>query len=265
MTVDAIILAGGKNSLAMQEVTGVTNRALTPLGDKTMLAYVAGALGAAASVGRVFVVGDVPGETSLYARVAPGETLMDNLLAGIHAARAQGHAPRLLISTSDIPFLTPAAVDDFVAQSLAADADFGYAIIPIVRCHEAFPQMKRTTLRLREGVFTGGNLMLVNPDYVLGRQETILRAYAARKRVGQMGAMLGWGAYSRGADDCTPCIDYPHAGSGRGAPAGRGVPRPRRGHAVRRDWHRYRQPRRCCPCPRDAGAALTPPLLCFPL
>ena len=197
MTVDAIILAGGKNSLAMQEVTGVTNRALTPLGDKTMLAYVAGALGAAASVGRVFVVGDVPGETSLYARVAPGETLMDNLLAGIHAARAQGHAPRLLISTSDIPFLTPAAVDDFVAQSLAADADFGYAIIPIVRCHEAFPQMKRTTLRLREGVFTGGNLMLVNPDYVLGRQETILRAYAARKRVGQMGAMLGWGLLAR--------------------------------------------------------------------
>lgn len=181
----------------MQGATGVVNRALTPLGDKAMLSYVAEALAASGSIGRVFVVGDVPGDANLYERVSPGETLMDNLLAGIRAACAEREAPRLLISTSDIPFLTPNAVDDFVAQAVAADADFGYSIIPMARCREAFPQMKRTTLRLREGVFTGGNLMLVNPEYVLGRQETILRAYAARKRVGQIGAMLGWGLLAR--------------------------------------------------------------------
>ncbi len=196
MLVDAIILAGGKNTPAMQAITHTDVRALTALGAQTMLDYVVRALADAPSVGRIVVVGNVPASDA-YQPIPPGETLMDNLFAGIAAARQSSQATHLLISTSDIPFLTPASVDDFVACSLAADADFCYPIIPIDLCRAAYPQMKRTTVRLREGTFTGGNLMLINPDFVLTQRDTLARAYAARKHPVQLGAMLGWGLLAR--------------------------------------------------------------------
>jgi len=196
MTVDAIILAGGKNSPAMQSVSQTDVRALTSLGSRTMLDWVVQALADAPSVGRLFVVGDVPASDA-YTQIPPGETLMDNLFAGIAAARQDAPDARLLVSTSDIPFLSPASVDDFVAHSLAAQADFCYPIVPIGLCRAAYPQMKRTTVRLREGVFTGGNMMLVNPQFMLAQRETLARAYAARKRPTQLGAMLGWGLLGR--------------------------------------------------------------------
>ena len=196
MTVDAVILAGGKNSPAMQEISHTAVRALTPLGSCTMLDYVVQALTDAPSVERIFVVGDVPASHA-YSQIPPGETLMDNLFAGIGAAGQQGSSSRVLVSTSDIPFLSPASVDDFVAQSLAAEADFCYPIIPIELCRATYPQMKRTTVRVREGTFTGGNLMLVNPQFMLAQRDTLARAYAARKRPVQLGAMLGWGLLAR--------------------------------------------------------------------
>lgn len=196
MTIDTIILAGGKNSPAMQAVAQTPVRALTPLGPGTMLDCVVVALADAPSVGRLFVVGDIPASDA-YTQIPQGATLMDNLFAGIAAACQDLPAARLLVSTSDIPFLTPAGVEDFVAQSLAADADFCYPIIPIEACRAAYPQMKRTTVRLREGTFTGGNLMLVNPQFMLAQREPLARAYAARKRPFQLGAMLGWGLLAR--------------------------------------------------------------------
>ena len=200
---DAVVLAGGKNSAEMQAATGVENRALVRLGDRTMLEYVIAALREASCIGRIFVVGDVPENTG-YERLAPGATLVDNLFAGL---RASEEAPRppiqggperpVLAVTSDIPFLTAAAVEDFVGRAAATGADFCYPIIPIDVCLARFPQMRRTTLKVREGTFTGGNVMLLNPRIVIEHRGTILRAYAARKRPLQLGRMLGWGLLAR--------------------------------------------------------------------
>ena len=50
MSVDVVVLAGGRNGADMRAATGVENRALMPLGDGTMLDYVTAALRRAASV-----------------------------------------------------------------------------------------------------------------------------------------------------------------------------------------------------------------------
>ncbi len=187
MKSDAVVLAGGRNSEAMRAATGVDNRALARLGGRTMLAYVVEALQAARGIGRVFVVGEVPpGEG--YQVLAPGETLLDNLLAGLSAAGQERH---FLAVTSDIPFLTPEAVDDFTARAAATGADFCYPIIPLAVCREQYPQMRRTSLKVREGVFTGGNLLLLDPGVVREHQGEILGAYAARKRPLRLARMLG--------------------------------------------------------------------------
>ena len=191
---NVVVLAGGKNSPEMEAATGVQNRALTPLGPKTMLARVIEALRASGSVGRVFVVGDVPPDAE-YEQIAPGASLIENLMAGLEAA---GPAPDgVLVATSDIPFLTPEAVDDFLrrAQDTGADICLPYVSLPL--CRERFPQMKRTALKLRDGTFTLGNLAWVRPAALLAHRETIMAAYAARKSVWKLGRLLGGGLLLR--------------------------------------------------------------------
>ena len=101
-----VILAGGRNSPEMEAATGVVNRALVPLGQTTMLDYVVRALCATATVGSLFVVGDVPPDER-YQRVSGGKTLMDNLMAGLRAIDPETPPQHVLVATSDTPFLNP--------------------------------------------------------------------------------------------------------------------------------------------------------------
>ncbi len=205
MSVNVVVLAGGKNGPEMQAATGVENRALTPLGQTTMLGCVVAALTAAPTVGRVFVVGPVPPSED-YASVTGGETLLDNLMAGLAAAQ-DGDGP-VLVSTSDIPFLTPGAVDDFVRQALGSQADLCFSYVPVELCYAKYPQMKRTAIKLREGKLTLGNLFLVNPRFLIAHKKTIMQAYAARKSPFQVGRLLGWGLLVRflGAQTLSPAL-----------------------------------------------------------
>lgn len=173
-----------------------------------MLGCVVAALAAAASLGRIFVVGPVPPSDD-YVSVTGGETMLNNLMAGLAAAQADGGGDGpVLVSTSDIPFLTPAAVEDFVRQASASGADLCFSYVPVALCYAKYPQMKRTAIKLREGKVTLGNLFLVNPRFLIAHQETITQAYAARKSPFQVGRMLGWGLLARflGAQALTPTL-----------------------------------------------------------
>jgi GTP:adenosylcobinamide-phosphate guanylyltransferase len=193
---DAIVLAGGKTSREMRIVTGVTNRAMVELSaGRTMLDYILAALAESKSVGRVFVVGDVPPQGGVTL-VAPGESLLDNLILGLDAAGVGSETSALMVS-SDIPFITGPAIDDFVAAALIAAADFCYPIIPMERYNREFAGMKRTTLKLAEGEFTGGNVMLVNAGFLLANRDAVKQAYAARKSVLRLGRMLGLSLLAR--------------------------------------------------------------------
>ncbi len=187
MSIDVVVLAGGKNNPEMAAATGVENRALTPLGSRTMLDCVVSALDAAPSLGRIFVVGAVP-RSRLYTAVPGQETLLDNLMAGLMAA---GDQERVLVSTSDIPFVTPAALEDFARRAAATGADLCCSYVPLAACLRKYPEMKRTAIRLAEGRFTLGNVMLVNPRFLARHQEAITEAYAARKSPAQMARLLG--------------------------------------------------------------------------
>lgn len=196
MSVDAVVLAGGKNGTEMAAATGVENRALTPLGDRTMLDFVTGALRRAASVGGIYVVGDVPAGPD-HDTVKGGETLLDNLMAGLRAAESGAGGGRVLICTSDIPFLTPEAVEDFLARATQSGADLCCSYVPVESCYARFPDMKRTAVKLREGPMTLGNLMLVNPQFLLAHQDAVSHAYDARKSPVRIARMLGVGLLVR--------------------------------------------------------------------
>jgi hypothetical protein len=122
--------------------------------------------------------------------VLGGASLVDTLMNGVRALRPD--ETRLLVVTADIPFLTPDAVADFLRQAAAAPrAQFHYPIVEAGRCEARFPEMRRTTLRIAEGRFTGGNLALLDPGFLRAHEATLRAAYARRKSVVGLANLLG--------------------------------------------------------------------------
>lgn len=198
-TIAALILAGGEIKPEMAEVSGgVTNRALIDLNGRTMLDYVYAAvrdgLAQAGETGRILIAGQVPTPPGAVA-VKGGETLVDTLLSGVEALAPT--ETRLLVVTADVPFLTPESVSDFVRRASELNADFVFPIVEAQACRARFPEMKRTTLKLAEGEFTGGNITLLSPSF-LRLNETLLRqAWSRRKSVTGLAALLGVGLIAR--------------------------------------------------------------------
>ena len=195
--IPCVVLAGGKAKPEMEAVIGHSNRALAVFQGKTLLCRVVEALREADPLNRLCVVGDVP-EDAAYARKPDAGDFVANVLSGVTEFAEQ---PFVLITTSDLPFLTGEVAADFIRQSLAlaeaSGADVIYPVVPVSACYSRFPGVKRTAVRLKEGEFTGGNLMLVRPSFLLPREKHLSELYAARKYPLRLALMLGPGIILR--------------------------------------------------------------------
>lgn len=181
----ALILAGTR--------PGTVNRAQTLLCGRPMIDYVITALrGEFGSARSIVVAGLEAGkfESDDVKVVSGGADMVDTLLNSV--ATLSEDTGRILVSTADIPFLTAPAVRDFVDRaSRFPDADFLYSAVIADVCRTAFPDMRRTTLRVAEGEFTGGNLVMISPSFLRRNEATIREAWAQRKSVFGLAKMLG--------------------------------------------------------------------------
>ncbi len=144
--------------------------------------------------------------------VAPEAALADAALAGADERRPDG--PRmieslrsglagfardepLLITASDLPILTRAALEEAIDEALARDLDLGYACLER-RYHDArFPAIPHTWARMREGHFCGGGAVVLKPR-VMAQLETLLdQLGSARKSPLRLAAIFGWGTLVR--------------------------------------------------------------------
>lgn len=163
--VDAVVLAGSRNDGPLKESSPAPFEALIPVGGRAMVEYVVDALLGSRRVGQILVVGPVAELSPLLAgeRVAITDSaggIMENIEAGLN------HLPgnnRVLLVTSDIPMLTTGAVDDFLDLCGDMSGDLYYPIISKQVVEDRFPSTRRTYVTLKEGIFTGGNLFLMNP------------------------------------------------------------------------------------------------------
>lgn len=182
---NVVILAGGRCPEDLHRHAGVEWRALLPFGHRTALDVVREALRA---WGEPIVVGPSilgPGT------VPGGASFVESFRAGLERVQA----PRFLLCTSDLPFLREEAVRDFVTR--ASDAAIAYPIVEVGLTERAFPGMKRTSARLREGRFTGGNVALFETDAARRILPLLEEAYALRKRPLALARRLGWGTLAR--------------------------------------------------------------------
>jgi len=151
------------------------------------------ALQTAGCVGRIVAVGDVASE-GLQDIIEPEGDLVSNIKKGIDALDASGH---VLMVSSDIPLLTAEAVEDFIKRAVPFEADMAYPILRRADCEARYPEMKRTYVKTADGVFTGGNMMLLSTRFIEEHYDAIAGAYAARKQPLKLARMIGVGILLR--------------------------------------------------------------------
>lgn len=186
-TFDSLVLAGAAAGPEMSPDNPELSRAMVMIEGRTMLQRVIDALRGCPAVSRIAAVGDVAAD-GLDLVVEPETSLIANIKKGIEALKPNGP---LLIATSDVPLLTAEAVGDFLEKASSLDVALAYPVIGRQTCESACPGLQRTYLKTAEGSFTGGNLMLVKPDFILNNWDVIAQAYEARKQVFRLARMIG--------------------------------------------------------------------------
>lgn len=194
MPVDAVLLAGRKNEGALKDVSPETWEAMVEIGGRPMAAWVADAALKADGVSRLAIIGpkDLQGHLAKgnVLWVEPGESMLENLTRGVEAL---GSDKKVLVLTSDIPLLRSSMVEEFLEETTPLDADFCYPIVPKTAVESRFGKSARTYVTLREGTFTGGNIVLLNPGVVKRLAKEAGEFIALRKEPVKLVRRLGLG------------------------------------------------------------------------
>lgn len=179
---DCLILAGGRCPDDLREATGVEYRSNLLYEGRTFLEIVSEAVQAAE---RTITIGGPEGDPATWA--PGGKTFIESMRVGLGKVASD----KFLLATCDLPFLTREAVDDFI-QRCEPEAGLNYPIIDAKLCAQRYPGARRTTLKLKEGVFTGGNLALIRTDGMRTFLPILEKAYENRKKVFRLASQIGY-------------------------------------------------------------------------
>lgn len=194
MILDVIILAGALNEGPLKEMSATSHEALIQIAELPMVEYVIRAVKQANYTGRIAVVGPKEQiESSVQEKVdvfiEAGNSIKENVIRGLEIFNDSKY---VLLMTSDIPLITAEVVDEYISTCLEdSNADLYYPIIPKKYNIEKFPTVKRTYFHLTEGIFTGGNMVIVKPGVIKETDELLEKVLAWRKKPWKLSRLLG--------------------------------------------------------------------------
>lgn len=194
MPTNAVILAGAANTGALRDVSSAANEALIEISGKPMVQYVIDALRQSEQIGRVLLVGP----PDLLRERVQGRNLefipsRDRIVDNVNAALDQLPAhEKVLIATCDIPLINGSVVDGFINLCAQRDADLYYPVVERSINESRFPHVQRTYVKLREGMYTGGNMFIVNPAIRQIITEKMNMFIKYRKNPVKMAGLIGW-------------------------------------------------------------------------
>jgi molybdopterin-guanine dinucleotide biosynthesis protein A len=193
-TFDAVVLAGGRPDAVSKNFPAAPNKAFVPIEGVTLVARTIAALRSSSRIGRIVAVAPLLATSAVALSKADeirldGPTMSASLRSGL-----AGFPPDdlVLVSASDLPILTRAAVEDFLARAEAAEADVVYACVER-RIHEArFPGVPHTWARLGEGTFCGGGCVALRPRALPALDRFLGRLGKARKNPLRLASIFGY-------------------------------------------------------------------------
>lgn len=193
---DAIVPAGGTIDDAFAAEVGTPYKALVRFGDQTLLQRILGAIRETGRAQRILVIG--PKAVQEHARsladvvLDEGTSGPDNILRGLAYLRENtpGDVGKVLVVTSDLPFLTGDVLTRFV-DSCRADMDFSVPLIRREAFASAYPGAPATFVPLREGSVTTGCAYYVDADALERGRDHIEAVFQNRKSKLGMAMLLG--------------------------------------------------------------------------
>jgi molybdopterin-guanine dinucleotide biosynthesis protein A len=197
LTLDALVLAGGAADAGdpLHRIAPGGRKALITLGGKPMAQWVIEALALSPRIARTVLIGLPPDapvhHPKVAARLPDRGSLLENIRAG--AEWMAGHeptAPLVLAASADLPAITPGMVTWAVDAARQTEDDLYYVVVPREIMEARFPGSGRSYVRLRDGIFTGGDLHILRLSLAPGARfwEAV---HAARKNILRLAALIG--------------------------------------------------------------------------
>jgi len=163
------------------------------LDSRPMIDYIVDALNNSENIDRILVVGP---KNALYPYIGkkvdeilnPGNSILGNMEIGLNFFNS---ADNLLLLSSDIPLITPEAIDEFLEICTKRKAYVGYPIITKENIVKKYPETKRTYVKMKEGIFCGGNIVFFKPEVFFQKKKLIKELFDNRKATWKYVKMSG--------------------------------------------------------------------------
>jgi GTP:adenosylcobinamide-phosphate guanylyltransferase len=193
---DAILPAGGTIPPDFAQQVGTSNKALIQFEGRTILERVIDALRASGRVRRIAVIGPEevrPASSNADLVLQQGATGPDNIMRGLEALASQPDPPpKVLVVTTDLPFLTPDVINRFI-DSCPINVDITVPLISKTEFHQRFPECHCTFIRLRDDTWTAGCMYILDVQALRDAKPYIDRIFEVRKSKVGMAKLLGTG------------------------------------------------------------------------
>ena len=168
--IDCIILAGGvpQEEDLLYEYTQGQPKALLDVAGKLLVQWVVDALDDAPSVRSIILVGLTreKGVTSpKISHYLPDQgSMLKNILAGLDQVMETNPATQqVLVSSADIPLITGAMVETFLAQCADPTVNIYHSIVRREKMEQRFPDSRRSYVHFSDGDFAAGDIHVVAP------------------------------------------------------------------------------------------------------
>jgi CTP:molybdopterin cytidylyltransferase MocA len=195
----ALILAGRRGPQDPLAVSrGATHRALLPVAGVPMLLRVVRAL-RAAGLSRLRVSIDAPELLDAHPELAAlrregalrVQPSADSPSRSVAAALADDAMLPCLVTTADHALLTPEMVLHFLSEARGAEADLLIGMVAATLVQAAYPETRRTYLRLRGEAWSGANLFAFRTPRARRVADFYVRAERFRKQPWRLVAAIG--------------------------------------------------------------------------
>ena len=190
---NAIILAGKKDTEKVEKNNKFANKALLLIKEIPMIEYVVNALRESDLVKDIAVVGPEYDLTPFLGKkvkkvLNSTHSIVENVQIGLNYFSDES---KVLILTSDIPLITGEIVDRFIKKCEPHQDFFFYPIILKENILRKYPKALRSYVNLKEGIFCGGNMVIVRKPVFDRNKQLLNELYQNRKDVKRYISILG--------------------------------------------------------------------------
>ena len=195
MTYDVILPAGGRVDPVLAAEAGTDVKALFRFGEETILARTIRVLRESGLARNIVVIGSERAQSEAVANGAKGlpeaNTGPENILAGLKWLRSQPDPPRrVMVVTTDLPFLSASIIERFVALC-PPDRAITVPLISRQEWEARFPGSTAMFVRLGDGEWTTGCAYLIDAEALERSMPQIEKVFAQRKSKIGMVKLLG--------------------------------------------------------------------------